>query len=310
MEDIDAAFQAVADSLIDFVREEDSSKYGPVARKEEKFLHLIQEKSYENYYISRLPADRYATVKEIDGIRTLIVDTIEIPDEVLMENRNLLSEAFESQGGLAIGQRSGIAPEINNEKSNSNTVYELNESRIPSQLLPVLEEALILREVDRRKSLSRGTVFDWRGEIAASYADSGHNPEHAQNLISLCSAGYFDVDNVFDEIYTELVVNNGESLQDFKQIVAKYIKNNPFAVFVRADSTASDIYHATKGKIENIDEYPASPGFVDICGKGTSTHAIIDSARDRLESDSTLQMETHRDQSIEQKILRVTDKGK
>lgn len=80
MDDIHAVFRAVADSLLEYVQQTDNSKYGPIAREENEFRGLLEQQDYENYFISRLPASRYATIKEIDGVRTLLVDTETIPD--------------------------------------------------------------------------------------------------------------------------------------------------------------------------------------------------------------------------------------
>jgi hypothetical protein len=306
MEKIHAAFRAVADSVIDSLKEEDKTKYGPIARKEREFQALIEQQDFENYLISRLPADRYATIKEIDGIRTLIVDTVTIPQHILIEHSDKFQEAYEQMGGMAIGNRSGIAPALSSESGDVNEVYELNEGRLPRQLLSTFEAALVLRAVDRRKSLSRGTVYDWRGEIAEDYGSSGRDLQVAQHLISLCSTGYFDHGDVFDRIYTELVEQESMPLQEYKRDVARYVKENPFAVFVRADGMSGrDVYHMTRGKVEEIDEYPASPQFVEICGKGQNTHPIIDDARDLLSENCDFNMITRRNRSIDQKILRI-----
>lgn len=226
-----------------------------------------------------------------------------------MEYSDQFQEAFEQMGGIAIGNRSGIAPALNNEGSSANEVYELNESRIPYSLLPVLEEALVIREVDRRKNLSRGTVYDWRGEIADNYSSSGRDPQVAHNLMSLCSTGYFDRDDVFDRMYIKLVQEGSTSIQEYRHIIARYIKENPFAVFVRADGMSGrDVYHTARGKIEDIgksDRYPASPGFVEICGKGHGTHPIIDDARDLLSDEFDFTMSIRRNRAIDQKILTI-----
>jgi len=305
---VHAAFTAVADSVFDRENDNDSTKYGPIAREEREFQELIQQRDFESYLISRLPADRYATIKEIDGVDTLLVDTITIPKEILMEHRDLFQEAFNEMGAVAIGNRSGIASTISGENSDVNDVYELNESRMPRQLLPVLEEALVLRGVDRRKTLSRGTVYDWRGEIADNYAVSGRDPQTAQHLLSLCSTGYFDEDDVFDDIYCDLVQDGEAGLQEYKSILADYIKENPFAVFVRADGmSGKDVYHMARGKLDDLNEYPASPEYVEVCGKGQATHPIIDDARDILGTRHDYHLTTRHNRTIEQKILRIEE---
>lgn len=306
MDDLDRLFRAVADSLIEYVHKTDDSKYGPIDKKEKEFLQLVKEGDFEDYYISRLPAGRYAMIKDIAGVPTLLVDTINIPTPVLMQNSDLFAEVFASLGGAPLGNRSGIASSLRDEDSDVNSVYELNASRLPRKLLPVLEEALVLREVERRKSLSRGTVFDWRGEIASSFSESGNNPQTAQHLMSLCSTGYFDEGDVFDQMYSEMVEQGSTGLHEFRGVIGKYVKKNPFAVFVQASGMNGDeVFHLAKSKLLEIDQFPASPEFVDVCGKGSDTHAIIDNARDRLNSETDYQMSTLRNRPINQKILRI-----
>lgn len=307
METIHAAFRAVADSVLNSETKKDDSKYGPIARQEHEFQELLQQEDYENYLISSLPADRYATYKEIDGVSTLVVDTITIPQHILLEHQEIFQKAYEQMGGMAIEGRGGIASALN---TNVNEVYELNENRIPRQLLSVFEEALVLRGVEYRKNLSRGTIYDWRGEIANNYRKSGGDPQHAQNLISLCSTGYFDKGNIFDQMYGDLVRTGSKSIQDYRHIVADYIKENPFTVFVRSDGMSGrEVYHAVRGKIGEIDQWPASPGYVEICGKGSDTHPKIDDARDLLSKNCDFEMSTRWNKSVEQKILRVCPEG-
>lgn len=221
---------------------------------------------------------------------------------IFLEHDEKFKEAFEQTGGLAVGNRTGIAPAIDS----ADEVYELNEGRLPHRLLPVFEEALVLRAVERKRNLSRGTVYDWRGEIASNYRDSGNDPQVAQNLISLCSTGYFDKEDIFDNMYGEVVLEGTSSIQDFKSILARYIKENPFAVFVQAENMSGrDVYQMARGKIKDIDQYTASPSIVEICGKGQETHPIIDDARDILSDNFKFNMNVRRDQKIDQKILQV-----
>lgn len=302
MEEIHAAFSAVADSLLRSKKENNDSKYGPVARKERELQGILEQQKFKDYLISKLPGGRYATIKEINDVRTLIFDSESVPKYILLEHDEKFKEAFEQTGGLAVGNRTGIAPAIDS----ADEVYELNEGRLPHRLLPVFEEALVLRAVERKRNLSRGTVYDWRGEIASNYGDSGNNPQVAQNLISLCSTGYFDKEDVFDNIYGEVVLEGTSSIQEFKSILARYIKENPFAVFVQAENMSGrDVYQMARGKIKDINQYAASPSIVEICGKGQETHPIIDDARDILSDNFKFSMNVRRDQKIDQKILQV-----
>ncbi|MDL0122853.1 hypothetical protein [Halobacterium salinarum] len=305
IDDIVAPFRAVAETLIEWREEEADTKYSPPAQKERRFKELIDEGDFNAVLVSRLPANHYGAKKELDGVETLIVDTEEIPEEILTEFGDLFHEAFESGPGISFENRRGIAPAVTDKNSRVDEVYTHNEGRIPSRLRPVLEEALVLRSVERRMDLAQTTIYEWRGEIASNYEKGGGDFSNAQTFISLCSTGYFDVEAVFDEMYDQLVVQGDYSLQEFVEIVADYIRDNPFAVFVRADgNNPKEIAILAERKLDQIEEYPASPRFVDICGKGSTAHQKIDNARDLLQ-DGDFEMETEYNNTIDQKILQL-----
>lgn len=79
MEEIHAAFSAVADSLLRSKKENNDSKYGPVARRERELQRILEQQNFKDYLISKLPGGRYATIKEINDVRTLIFDSESVP---------------------------------------------------------------------------------------------------------------------------------------------------------------------------------------------------------------------------------------
>ena len=308
MDDVRSAARAVAVSLITHVRQKgDNTKYGPIATKETEFKKLVEGGEYEDVRIGDLPSDQYGAIKEIGGTTFLVIDTENIPEKVLIENRGIFLEIHEKCGGFAIGDRAGIAKAMKMENRHIDTTLDRYEDRLPRRHHSVLEEALVLRVVERRRDLSRGTVYDWRGEIADQHKNRGHDPQEAQHLISLCSTGYFDKDNVFDMMYEEIVENGINTKEDYKRIIDKYIRDNPFAVFVRSDgTTAEEVCTLARDKSEKIGRYPWDPGFVDICGKGKGTHGIIDQVRDKLDVEFDAEITEYRDREIEKYVLRIS----
>lgn len=307
MEDIHKFLRAVASSLRRSKESEETKHKYDVVREEREFERVLEQNSFETYLVSRLPGDRYATVKEIEGEDTLIFDTESIPAEFLVKHSDTFEKAFAGLGGVAIEGRQGIAPAVSSEDEGVDDIYELNEARIPRKLLPVFEEALVLRAVEEKRNLSRGTVFDWRGEIADSYSNSGGDPAVAQNLISLASTGYFDKDDVFDSMYENLVSDGSVSIQEFNGILAKIIKNNSFAVFVDQETSPDEAISVVEDKIKKVSNYAVSPEFVEVCGKGNRTHAILDGIRDGLDEE-TYDISSRRNRKMNQKILRIVEK--
>lgn len=306
MDEVRVAIRAVAESLITHLKRTDETKYGPIAVKEFQFKQLVEEGQYEDVHIGDLPAGQYGVVKNIDGIDCLVFDTDNIPQEVLIENSELFLELHEQSNGFALDHRGGIAKTFKMDQEQMDAIFDRNENRVPRRLLPVLEEALILRFTEQRRNLSRGRVYDWRGEIASAHGKRGNDPQEAQHLISLCSTGYFDSGGFFDELYDDLVVNGIKTQEEFKEIVDVYIRKNPFAVFVRSSGmTAEDVCALATNKANKIGDYPGSPDFIDICGKGTGTHSVIDQSRDILEEDYNADVHPYRNQELEQYIIRV-----
>ena len=305
MDDVRQAVQAVSESLIAHLRQNDDTKYGPLVTDETEFKTLIEEGDYEDIRIGDLPSDQYGAVKEIDGIDFLVFDTDNIPIEVLLENSEIFSDLHGKNNGFPLEDRGSIAKVV---KSNEavGTTFNRYRDRLPHRLLPIFEEALVLRETERKQNLSRGTIYDWRGEIATKHGDQGHDPQEAQHLISLCSTGYFDKDDVFDEMYTELVENGIKTIDDYKDTIGMYIKKNPFAVFVNSSETTIDeACTLAVSKAGKLGDFPGSPSFIDVCGKGKGTHDLLDKVRGELSAEYGANVERFRNREIEQYILRI-----
>lgn len=305
MDDVRLAVQAISESLIEHLRQTDNTKYGPLVTDETEFKTLIEEGDYEDVRIGDLPSDQYGAVKNIDGVDFLVVDSDNIPVEVLSENSEKLTSLHEGNNGFPLEDRGGISKVI---KSNEEVeaIFNRYSNRLPQRLLPVFEDALVLQETERKQDLSRETIYEWRGEIGSKHKDRGHDPEEAQHLISLCSTGYFNENDVFDDMHTELVENGIKTTNDYKDIVGTYIKENPFAVFVTSsETTVDDACTRAVDKAEKIENFPGSPSFIDICGKGKGTHDLLDNVHRDLGAEYGGSVKRFRNREIEQYILRI-----
>lgn len=306
MEDLRCAMRAVAESLIAHLKETRETKYAPVALREEKFKELVVDGEYEDVFIGDLPSEKYGIIKDINGIDTLVFDTENIPQEVLIRNSEIFIKLHEAHDGFAVEDRGGIAKAMKSDDGIVNSVFERYENRLPRRLLPVLEEALILRITEQKQRVNRATVYEWRGEIANEHSERGHDPQEAQHLISLCSTGYFDEGSVFDRMYNDLVENGTKNEQEFKDVLGMYIQKNPFSVFVRATGmTVEEVCALATDKASKINNYPGAPEHIDICGKGKGTHSIVDDSRQELMSEYDADLETYRNPQLEQYIVRV-----
>lgn len=255
-----------------------------------RFSELLESDSYERIKIGDIPADQYSKIMSIKGVQVLIIDTENVPQEVLVNAASEFESIHELLNGFAVGDRAGIAEAAKTEGTGGmvDEVYSNYQRKLPHRLLPVLKDALVLRVTARKQNVSHGEMYDWRGEIAGSHIDRGNDPKEALNLVSLCSAGYFDTDRFFDRLYRTMVEHGGWDSSKYKSVVDTHVQEMPFVIFVSGDAMPqTDVCDLVRQKVGRLDEYPAPPEFVDICGRGSGAHEVIDRALTTfLESDT------------------------
>lgn len=305
MDPVREAVQAIATSTIDYLKRADDTKYGPIARDARDFVDLVHNAHYEDVLNADLEDGKYADVQDRNGSPYLIFDTDNIPEEVILSNSEVFKALHKRCNGFALEHRRGIAKVMKQDDNPIDEILNRLQGRIPSRFLPVLEEALVLRELEREQNLHQETVYQWRGEIASKYSDRGHDPDDAQNLISLCSTGYLDQGDVFDEMYDKYVANGGKSKSDYQHLMGTYVSKNPFAVFVRSNGrTIDEICSDTKDKLDIIHRWECSPGFVEICGKGSSTYGDVNEVKEKLERNFEGSIKTRHNPHLEQLLVR------
>ena len=316
MKEVVEALEKLAEAASAHLREASDTKYGAVARSARELKQLAREREYEDVLDADLPPGQYADISTLDENDVLLVDTDNIPVRELVDgarNPNSKSEyvdlliAFKQlhkvTDGFPIKNRRGIAKVMKSEEEVIDEVIDLFRDRIPSQLLPVLEEALVLREMDRVKGLSQDEVRDLRYEIGNQYSEKGNDPQEAQHLVSLCSMGYLDDGDVFDQMYDSLVVEGDKTQEEYRDIFKRYVNKNPFAVFVRPqDKSVEDIVEEATDKSSQILRWPGSPEFVEICGKGSARDLVSD-VYEELEGVFDGEIEKYRNDDLEQYIL-------
>ncbi|QLH78476.1 hypothetical protein HZS55_14775 [Halosimplex rubrum] len=263
-----------------------------------------------------LPSGQYADIGSLDGRDVLIVDTDNIPIRTItdkarsndsVEEYSDLIDTFKHlhkvSDGFPIKDWRGVSKVMNTEGGMIDEVIDRFHGRVHPQFLPVIEEALVLREMDRVRGLSQEEVYDIRSGIGQRYADRGHDPEEAQYLVSMCSMGYLDKGSVFDQMYSDLVINGKKTENEYRDTFKMYVSNNPFAVFVRPqDKSVADLVDEATDKAGQIFDWPGSPEFVDVCAKG-GARALARDARAELQNEFDGEMEVTRNDELEQYIL-------
>lgn len=299
-----AIAQALKDSLTNDISED------VIVDEAESFIRLIQEGDYDRIDSGDLPANQYATIKTRDGIPTLVFDPENIPKEVLFEASGEFTEAHKITNGFALEDRGPIAEATKTEGSGGviDKTYHFYKDIIPQRFLPVLRNALVLRVASRNQSISRGRVYDWRGEIAGSHQEHGHDPQEAHNLISLCSSGYLDEERFFYTLYQERVLQGQLTVDEYKRIFDEFVRELPFTVFVQTFAmSANDVFSMAENRAYQLDKYQEAPEYVEVCGRGERAYTIIDDSLDIFQKEYPgwkYEGEARLDES--QYILRIT----
>jgi len=303
MDDVRKAIYAVAKSVEKHIKRTSETKYQPLAFKSKDFKDLVANRDYQDVLNDDLPDDQYAAIQERDGKKYLVFDTDNIPRSVLLEHSATFEALHKRCKGFAIEHREGIAKVMNEDDGIVDRVFNRFEDRIPRRLLPVLEEALVLRALEQEQNLHQETVYQWRGEIADKYKENGNDPEEAQNLISLCSAGYLDENDVFDDMYTDMVANGSKTKSEYKSLFNRYVSQNPFVVFVSSyGRSADEVCGKVNDKLSKIHRWEGSPGFVEVCGKGRNSHKVVEDVREKI--DFSGEVSSRHNPEIEQLIIR------
>lgn len=310
MEDWREPLLEVAGALRDHVpRPSDGDSTSENEPDPDEFFRLIEEEEYYRIHAGDLPARQYGTVKEVRGVSTLVFDPENIPKEVLLEAREVFDRTFEDLDGFALEGRGSIAAVIKDEGNRDlfEEIYDYYEFKIPRRFLPVLEDAITLRIIEREEEISWGELYDWRGEIADNYKRTGGDPQEAQNLISFCTAGYLDRDEFFQVLYEDCAKGGEWSDADYRDAFSKYVKDKPFVVFVQSRTMdKDDVYAIGKEKSRKVDKYPGTPQFVDLCGKGDDSKRIIEhSLREFQENHESLQYKRFNQEKWDQYIVRL-----
>lgn len=305
VDEVRAMLQATARSAFEYIRRAVNTKYKAVAFNEREFWTLVNEGDYEVVVNDDLPDNKYAKIESRRGEDTLIFDHTNLPGPVLDDFTRRIKRIHKSQNGFELEHRFGIKDAVNDPSVDQ--VYNRWKNRIPPKYLPVLEQALILRVTERQQDIDQNTVYEWRGEVADGYGDRGHDPADAQTLISMCSTGYFDENDVFDMMYTDMVENGSTSIDEFQSLFDKYVSESPFAVFVRSDGRSTeDICKELSEKLSIINEWDGTPGFVEVCGKGEDAHETVRQVQQRAGDGFEGDVQISINQDIDQLIIRFS----
>lgn len=316
MEALVEALRKLSAAASSHLAEITDTKYGTVAENARHLKKLAEDGEYEDVSTGDLPSGQYADIGRLDDRDILIVDTDNIPIRAITNKARAndsakeysdLMDAFEHlhkvSDGFPLKEWRGISKVMKTEKEVIDKVINRFRGRVYRQFLPVIEEALVLREIDRTRGLGQEEIYEIRSGIGQRYSDRGHDPEEAQYLVSMCSMGYLDKGSLFDQMYTDLVVNGRYTKDEYQDIFKMYVSNNPFAVFVRPqEKTVEDIVDEATHKASQIFDWPGSPGFVDVCAKGGARELARD-ARAELQNEFDGEMEVTQTEELEQYIL-------
>lgn len=141
----------------------------------------------------------------------------------------------------------------------------------------MLESALYLNQAVAERDVSRGEVRRRKKQIADKYGNE------AYAVASLCSAGYFDEDRLFQNLYHELDASGADT--EYEEAFVTLATNKPFVVFVQTEDTPREVHDTVLMKSLRRKDYDVDISFIDVRGINPSNHRTIEEAVAMLEND-------------------------
>lgn len=176
------------------------------------------------------------------------------------ESRDELKEAWVEYGRLFTESAFELYLSIEANKDDIENVLQFFKPPVLSlQQYFMLEEGYHLSTYFSEFDVSHSEEQERRQDLADKYDDM------AVNLPSLCSAGYFNKEGLFPEVYRQIEPNN----KRFQNIFNKLVTHRPFVVFVQENSNTNKIYKEITRKNRMLDNLDADIGYIHVRGIGS-----------------------------------------
>lgn len=226
-----------------------------------------------------LPAGKPLDLQRRDEGVELVVDPEEAKDANWEETKPALRSAWQEVGEISLDSAypfvSSIRQSVDDEYIDD--VCDFFRPKVPFRYYKMIESSLYLNQAVADRDVSRREVRRRKKQISDRYGNE------AYAIASLCSAGYFDGDRFFRDLYHDMKAAGSDS--DYAETFVTLATNKPFVVFVKTEDTAQEVYDTVLMKNLRRKEYDADVDFIDVRGINPTNHQTIEEAVSRLNDD-------------------------
>lgn len=251
---------------------------------QEKPESLPDQSEYDVVTIAALNGGKIYEVETINGRDVLFVDPKNAGADRQQDAKSAIRDGKEKTGGLSPPESEPlIAAYHGGADEYMDSLENFYERKVPPRFVAMIKDAALLRYAEAYDNLSLLDVRERKSEMTS------HGDE-ALKVATLCSAGFFDFDGLFQKKYRERVVNGTNTKEDYQDEFVRVVQTAPFVVFVKTDQhgayyTEEDlepyelVYDDALQKSRYIDNYAWDFDCIQIRGTGPDTHPIVKNTR-------------------------------
>ena len=221
---------------------------------------LPDQSQYDVVAITALDDGRIYEVDTVSGREVLFIDPKNAGAARQSDAKAAIRDGQEKTGGLSPPESYPlIAAYHEGGEEYIESLEDFYERKVPPRFVEMIKDAALLRYAEAYDNLSLLDVRERKAEMT-KYGDE------ALNVASFCSAGFFDVDGLFQEKYRERILNGSDTEDDYRDAFIQTVRAAPFVVFVKSDQQGAyyidddldpyeQVYDDAIQKSRHIDEY-------------------------------------------------------
>ena len=242
--------------------------------------YLPDQSEYDVVTIAALDDNSIYEVESINEREVLYIDPENAGAANQSDAKAAIRDGKEKTGGLSPPESQPLITAYHKGgEEYMKSLEDFYERKIPPRFVEMIKDAALLRFAEAYDNLSLLDVRKRKAEMT-KYGDE------ALNVASFCSAGFFDVDGLFQKKYRERVLNGSHTEEDYRDAFIQTVRAAPFVVFVKVDQQCAgcsdeglepykQVYDEALQKSRHIDEYTWDFGQIQIRGTGPNTHPIV-----------------------------------
>jgi hypothetical protein len=186
----------------------------------------------------------------------------------------VVSTNKEEEGSV---EREDVAPEVNKlkemDKTDIDRIASFFESKLSARHGEVLRRSLYLQHSAKQEDVRLEKPIDvLKGELKDRY---GYVAIYLNHLVS---SGYFNDEEFFREMYTDIDEQQGVTEDSFREEFELIVERELIALYVGQDDKAKDSMWGVLGLISGYFRHEPHNNFLDVRGIGEECEATIEDA--------------------------------